>query len=538
MSQPIEQLVYKALLQALFAFSLLFCLTGDAYARDVRVAVLVGNQQGWKGDPKLRYIVSGDLRPMKKVLKRAGFRIFTVLENRSADALRKTFRKILQRAQQKPRITTFFFYYSGHADKRYFHMGPKGKNPLAYKEFIDFLRKLKVKRRFGIIDACFSGEIIRQFGALKRYRELLSKGVLQKGFLKKLKRYDLTKHFPNRGEQVRGLQLLSSSRSLSFESRRLKGSVFTHFLLEGIRGEADLNRDGRISFNELFMFAKPKVKSYTGQSPQQWLFRVGGESYSFVPAYHSQLRIGASVVGKLQIEIGNFVWKYQKRQKRSLRLSVVSGKGRVRLKRHSRCFHQEMFFPKGGSTTLRAGGWKQTACGRRQLTNKGLIQLPAYQVPFRPLHSWLLEVQGGGWASNGALQKGGDLSGGGMLGLRWKYFAILAGIWGTSLSFQDGTYTQLGLDFRFESGFRKRWGFFEGFLGGYASVGTLLQDVNMGFKPGWSAQFGVTLAPAFWFSESWALALHGDFGVMPNRVRDQWRFFTVGSLRLGIRFML
>ena len=108
----------------------------SAHASDVRLALLVGNQAGWKGDPRLKFALSGDLLPMKKALQRSGFSVFATLQNQNAATLRQTMQKLRLRLQRKPYVTTFFFYYSGHADKHTLHMGPRGSHPFQHKELV------------------------------------------------------------------------------------------------------------------------------------------------------------------------------------------------------------------------------------------------------------------------------------------------------------------------------------------------------------------------------------------------------------------
>jgi len=56
------------------------------------------------------------------------------------------------------------------------------------------------------------------------------------------------------------------------EGERWDGhGVFTHLLLEGLRGEADLNRNGIVTFPELFEHASENVRAETRgrQNPQR-----------------------------------------------------------------------------------------------------------------------------------------------------------------------------------------------------------------------------------------------------------------------------
>lgn len=55
-------------------------------------------------------------------------------------------------------------------------------------------------------------------------------------------------------------------------------SVFTHFLIEGLRGDADRNGDGRIDVDELYEYAYEEVVRQTPrQTPQKWSYRQQGD---------------------------------------------------------------------------------------------------------------------------------------------------------------------------------------------------------------------------------------------------------------------
>lgn len=516
---------------------LLWWTPTEVMARDVRLALLVGNQYGWDGDPKLDYVLKGDLNPMARTLRRLGFKIHTVLANRDADALRKTFRAILR---NKQRPTTFFFYYSGHADKKHFHMGPKGKRPLSYREFVSFLNRLKVKRRFAVIDACFSGEIIRKFGDLQQYRELVSKGKNPKGVAKELEERDLRQHLPNQGDKVRGLQILSSSQDLAFESKRRRSSVFTYHLLRGLEGAADIDKDGKISFNELFLYTKPKVRLETGQSPQQWLFRVGGETYGLAPVYESRLRIAAGLTGKLKVVVGSFYWQKEKRQRSPMHIAVTAGRGYIRWKRGKVCRHQSVLLAKGREAFVRAGqGWTRISCGRSFLASKGSIQLPPRQYdPLQRDNPWAFEMQLGFWGGSGVLRPSGEIAGSLGLGFRHRYFGLFVYGWGTSLNFADGDFVQLGVGLRPEVGYRGRWGKLDLFAGVYGALGLLLQDANQTLTPRVYGHFGPTMSLSYWISSHLSLLSQLDLGLWPTIVGGQTRVSFVGALRIGVRFGL
>jgi uncharacterized caspase-like protein len=61
----------------------------------------------------------------------------------------------------------------------------------------------------------------------------------------------------------------SKGDETSLESAGLRQGVFSHFLIRGLKGEADKNKDKVISVREIFDFVYSNVRAYTGnrQSP-------------------------------------------------------------------------------------------------------------------------------------------------------------------------------------------------------------------------------------------------------------------------------
>ena len=360
---------------------IMMCVPLCAHARDVRLALLVANQHGWKGDPRLRYAIKGDLVPLKRALKQLGFRVWW-LPNRNATTLRKAFSRLSRRLTQTPRVTTFLFYYSGHADQHHFHLGPKGKKPFSYKEFARRFRALRVMRKFAIFDACFSGEIIRLLGSLSRFRALRDKGQF-KGIQRRTT-FDISKlSFPNQGNE-QGIRVISSSLRLSWEIHRYKASVFTYFLLRGLKGAADLDQDGKISLDELFDFTSRQVKKETGQKPEQLIIAKRKTPYALAPAYRSRLSIRADVLGQLRVSVRNFVWTYHKKRRRRMLLSVVDGNGEVLLRGKRFCWKQVLHFPKGGQASLRR--WQRTPCKTLAIVRKGTVELGGAPRAYELVH--------------------------------------------------------------------------------------------------------------------------------------------------------
>ncbi len=521
--------MYRWLWQVGLLFGGIVLWTRLVHAEDTdhRVALLIAHQQGWKNDPPLRYAVQGDLQPMARMLGRFGFRT-KVVTNPNAAQFRRALRWANQRVQRAPRVQTFLFYYTGHADRNHLHLGRRGKNPVGYNELVQFFRRLPVKRRIVFLDACFSGEIIRQFGSLSAYKKLVRKGA------RGIRPLDLSRSFPNQGEE-QGLQVISSSLNYSWESRKYKASIFTHHLLEGLRGPADRDSDGRISVNELFNFVSDSMTREIKQKPIMFGVIRRVRPYALAPAYHSRLWIGSSVVGKLRVSVANFYWSRHKQGRRPLRLSVVHGRGFVQLERSGQCWQQNVLFPKGGEARLRSS-WRPISCESFKRVRKGSLSLeaPQYTPPPAP-RVWSIEALGG---VLGSPVGRGDLFAGGMFGLHRRYFGLQLGVWGTSSTYSDAQESQLLLDLRIKVGYQHRWGWFSLFAGGYTGVALLWQNLLSEARTGPLFQYGLNVQPTFWLSPNWGLAVHVDVGFTLGQYGPRLENIFRWSGLVGIRYKL
>src|SRR5262249_23614512 len=123
------------------------------------------------------------------------------------------------------------FYYSGHSDDEGLLL--KGRH-LSYSDLKHALSAIPTAFRVAVLDSCSSGSFTRTKG-----------GDRVPLFLE-----DDSQHVA--GEAV----LTSSAPSeVSQESDKLGGSFFTQNLIAGLRGAADVTRDGRITLNEAYQFA-------------------------------------------------------------------------------------------------------------------------------------------------------------------------------------------------------------------------------------------------------------------------------------------
>jgi uncharacterized caspase-like protein len=57
----------------------------------------------------------------------------------------------------------------------------------------------------------------------------------------------------------------SSANEVSVEKDELGHGVFTYYVIEGLKGRADIDRDGLITVDEIYRYVTEKVTSATGQ---------------------------------------------------------------------------------------------------------------------------------------------------------------------------------------------------------------------------------------------------------------------------------
>lgn len=146
-----------------------------------------------------------------------------------------------------------FLYFSGHGLKGAFLPSDFDgfNNRLEHKEINDILGKSEAKYKLCIADACHSGSLM----AMKSGDPA----------------DPLTKYYEALASAEAGTALIMSSKSeeTSLESSGLRQGVFSHFLIRGLKGEADANNDRIVTIKELYDFILTNVRRYTGnrQSP-------------------------------------------------------------------------------------------------------------------------------------------------------------------------------------------------------------------------------------------------------------------------------
>ncbi|MEL7377855.1 MAG: caspase family protein, partial [Bacteroidota bacterium] len=143
------------------------------------------------------------------------------------------------------------FYFSGHGLRGSFlPVDYDGfDNKLEHYEIRDALVATRAKHKLIIADACHSGSLTAPLQARPG------------GIGEALQRYYDALNDANPGT---ALLLSSKGEEYSLEDGGLRSGVFSHYLIRGMKGEADINNDLLISVEELFQFVHREVRRYTG----------------------------------------------------------------------------------------------------------------------------------------------------------------------------------------------------------------------------------------------------------------------------------
>lgn len=225
-----------------------------------RHVLAVGADDGGPRRTRLRYAKT-DAKQVAGVFRQFGG---TAPENASTvmdpgrDDLLAALRRLAERVRTDATEglrTEAIVYYSGHSDETGLHLSA---DHLPYRDFLDAVRAVPADVSLVILDSCASGVLTTLKGG---------------SFLAPLS--------IDSSQRVSGSAILTSASSdeSAQESSRIGASFFTHALLTGLRGGADLSGDHLVTLDEAYDFARQEtLRSTVGTS-------AGGQH----PAYDIRL---------------------------------------------------------------------------------------------------------------------------------------------------------------------------------------------------------------------------------------------------------
>jgi hypothetical protein len=311
--------------RAVLAVAVLAGLAGAAHAEVERYALLIGNNAGDSDEQRLRY-AEDDARRLHEVLRElGGFRPenMLLLGGEGAETVRRALISLNDRIRthtDSGSQSELLVYYSGHADQTALHLGGTSLELIQLQQLV---RGSSASLRVLILDACRSGAPTRTKG-----------GTIQPGF-----GIALDQRIPAEGVVFWTASAESESAQ---ESDALRGSFFTHYLVSGLLGAADVDSDSRVTLGEAYRYAydntlRATSRTLSGTQHPTFHYELGGQHEVVLttlnranepravvrfPAGKSYLLIRGSEDGAIVAEVGA--------HDRTRRLSVKPGRYFVR----------------------------------------------------------------------------------------------------------------------------------------------------------------------------------------------------------------
>jgi hypothetical protein len=335
----------SSLLPSLLPLLLLLLLApAPALAREpVRLLLSIGANVGDPEDPVLRFADEDAARVRQLFVELGGVRAdrASVLVDVPASAVRQKLAELTGRIAELRAAgedALLVLYVSSHAAGGVLHLAGTHL-PLA--ELRDAVRATGARLSVLLVDACQSGTLAQRKGGRARaaYEVALER-------------------LPLHGQVV-----LSSSgpAESSEEWDSLQGSLFTHHLLTGLRGDADAEGDGKVSLSEAYAYAYRRTvagAAGAGQHPSYALELAGtGELVLAEPkGARSALLFPEEASGRYVVSSrprADVVAEVDKQPGRPLRLAVPPGRYLVRKKSGASTGLLEVELPFGGETRVR-----------------------------------------------------------------------------------------------------------------------------------------------------------------------------------------
>lgn len=213
-------------------------LLGIQLRVDSKTYILCIGMQNYPGRVNDTNLCAKDAKSVKWIFDKNGDSETMILLDKGATkaSVISTMRQLFSKANPEDAVAIF---YSGHGNHGALCVYDGN---LSYQDVYSAFLESKAKRRFAFINACYSGTM--------------------------RKMYDI--------EHLKGgnVMFLLSARSneQSIEDLKMKNGIFPAYLIQGLKGAADKNKDHAITARELYDFVSKKVIAKTGkrQHPVAW----------------------------------------------------------------------------------------------------------------------------------------------------------------------------------------------------------------------------------------------------------------------------
>lgn len=226
---------YTLLLIALFAYAREIC------AREYLVSIGINDYTSFSQKLSNLLLPVSDSKAVANLYASHGSVDYVLLTDNNAtrDKILNAMRKVYANASVNDRIV---FFFSGHG----YNDGICAYDEkLSYDDIKNELREYPSVVKIVLVDACYSGSIRK---------------VIPSNYNKKAVDTEFV------------FFLASRTNESSIERRDMSNGFFTEYLIRGLKGNSDVNRDKQITAKELFDFVQKRVaiQSDNRQHPVMW----------------------------------------------------------------------------------------------------------------------------------------------------------------------------------------------------------------------------------------------------------------------------
>lgn len=311
-----------------------------------RVALVVGTNDGGSSRTPLRYATS-DAQALSRVLEELGGLANddrVILTNPSRSEFQQGLEQLAERIRELRSVSDrieAMLYFSGHSNESGLLFG---EDSFSFQELRRTFATLQADVRIAIVDSCSSGLLTRTKGGRKRAPLGLDESASVKGSV---------------------ILTSASATEAAQESDAIGASFFTHYLVSGLRGAADVSGDGRVTLTEAYRFAYDETlrrteRTQVGAQHANYEFRLAGRGdlvLTDVRNTAGQLRLDDELDGRLFIRdaAGRLVVEVNKLPDREISLGLEPGMYYVTLSQPARLLGGEIEVGPDGVRVLGEG---------------------------------------------------------------------------------------------------------------------------------------------------------------------------------------
>jgi hypothetical protein len=308
-----------------------------------RFALIASSNEGGAGRVPLRFADS-DARAVADVLTHLGglrgqdLVLLPGARRATFVASFERLRAAIGRMAGEPGRRELFIYYSGHSDEQGLLLGGER---VSYAELRQWINGTDADVRIGILDSCASGALIRLRGGTRR-----------PPFLR------------DASADARGHAFLtaSSADEAAQESDRIGAAFFTHYLVSGLRGAADITRDGLVTLAEAYQFAYHETLRHTARTSagaqhpayDMQMSGIGDLVLTDLRSSSASLILDERLSGRIFVRDGSgrLLVELRKQPMAAVKLGLPAGRYEVYLEQDRRGYQAAATLRNGATTTL------------------------------------------------------------------------------------------------------------------------------------------------------------------------------------------